>query len=373
MNEDTNEFDDDAGHKGEEKAAQAMQIYEDVVSRQQSSSKQNKRFLLKLCILLVLLMLLLAGLFWLLRPSAKGSEHPNEFPLGSTPDTPHDNSTNPGTNPDTPNQNSTNQNPPSKSNNTTQSNQTSPHTPPTNSNSTNPKRPFPDPDIPNPTSLDGKPPNQIYPTILNMVPHTHLDLGWLQTEQGYYSQTVKAIIDSSIAYLKANPEAKLTFSDIGFLYMWIKENPNRLEEVRKVVDSGQLYLANGGYVMSDLATPTFDDLLTNFQFGRKYLHEKGLQQPQTIWSTDQFGLGKSINKIARDLGYSEHVTNRFSTEVLEDLRKKSDLLFKISPWKLKLNTSFFAGAIKPSQTHQRHTKDYDDPSISIILLGMTSP
>ena len=262
-----------------------MQIYEDVVSRQQSSSKQNKRFLLKLCILLVLLMLLLAGLFWLLRPAAKGSEHTSEFPPGSTPDTPYDNSTIPGTNPD----------------------------------------------IPNPISSDGKPPNQSYPTIFNMVPHTHLDLGWLQTEQGYYSQTVKGIIDSSIAYLKANPEAKLTFSDIGFLYMWIKENPNRLEEVRKVVDSGQLYLANGGYVMSDLATPTFDDLLTNFQFGRKYLHEKGLQLPQTIWSIDQFGLGKSINKIARDLGYSEHVTNRFSTEVLEDLRKKSDMLFK---WKL---------------------------------------
>ena len=157
------------------------------------------------------------------------------------------------------------------------------------------------------------------------MPHTHLDLGWLQTEQGYYSQTVKGMFNTAIDYMLNNSRARLSYSDMGFMYMWMKDEPNKISDLKKVIDSGQFHIMHGAFVLNDYATVTLDDMVSNFQYGRKLLLDNKIMLPGSLWSIDQFGIGKAVNAIGRKLGYTEHVTSRLSTEIKGELIKNSDM------------------------------------------------
>ena len=167
--------------------------------------------------------------------------------------------------------------------------------------------------------------------VINFLPHTHLDLGWLKTEQRYYVDAVKNILDSTVEYLTSHPQDKISYSDIGYVYMWIKENPENMAKLRKVVDSGQFHITNGGYVLNDFACPVLDDMIANFQYGRKFIQKIGHKLPRSLWSIDQFGISLAVSKIGRDLGYHQHVVNRLSDPLKDYMRKGANDLFN---WKL---------------------------------------
>jgi hypothetical protein len=53
-----------------------------------------------------------------------------------------------------------------------------------------------------------------------MVPHSHMDAGWLFTIDDYYSQGVQHILTSVVSELGNNPTYRYTIGDIFFLKMW---------------------------------------------------------------------------------------------------------------------------------------------------------
>ena len=75
---------------------------------------------------------------------------------------------------------------------------------------------------------------------------------------------VRNIIKQTLDYLKKNSFAKFSFSDLGFLYMYLKEFPQEKEVVKQLVRSKRLDLINCGFVLADHAAPTLDDTLSNF-------------------------------------------------------------------------------------------------------------
>jgi alpha-mannosidase II len=50
-----------------------------------------------------------------------------------------------------------------------------------------------------------------------LVPHTHLDPGWIETFEDYYTKKVKIIIQNVIKALKSDPNKKYTWCEISFL------------------------------------------------------------------------------------------------------------------------------------------------------------
>ena len=163
--------------------------------------------------------------------------------------------------------------------------------------------------------------------MFHLVPHTHLDLGWLSTEQELMGSIVKSIIKETLQYLKKNSFAKFSFSDLGFLYMYLKEHPEEKQLVKDLVKSKRLDLINCGFVLADHAATTLDDTLSNLQYGRKFASQFEADC-RTQWSIDQFGISAAHNKITRDLGYLNHVINRVPDSTKRLLRQSSDMLFK---------------------------------------------
>ena len=63
------------------------------------------------------------------------------------------------------------------------------------------------------------------PTTVHIVPHSHDDLGWLQTLDEYYSadKGVNNILTSVIETLLANPKRKFSYAEMKFMSMWWEE------------------------------------------------------------------------------------------------------------------------------------------------------
>ena len=71
--------------------------------------------------------------------------------------------------------------------------------------------------------------------------------------------------------LKNNSSFKFTFADFGFLYMLLKKDPKALDGIKELVKQGRIELLGGGYIMADNASPSFDEILANYQYGRQFL------------------------------------------------------------------------------------------------------
>ena len=60
---------------------------------------------------------------------------------------------------------------------------------------------------------------------VHIVPHSHDDLGWLQTVDEYYSadKGARNILTSVIQSLVANPKRKFSYAEMKFMSMWWDE------------------------------------------------------------------------------------------------------------------------------------------------------
>jgi hypothetical protein len=75
-----------------------------------------------------------------------------------------------------------------------------------------------------------------------LVPHTHDDVGWLMTIEGYYQSQVKHIIDTSLAAMLANPSRKFIYVEQAYFTLWWND-PNTSDQQRaqmkQVVSEGR--------------------------------------------------------------------------------------------------------------------------------------
>ena len=163
-------------------------------------------------------------------------------------------------------------------------------------------------------------------SVFHLIPHSHQDLGWLKTEQGYYKDAVESVIKTSLKYMENNPQAKFVLSDMGFVRMHFMKHPEDIPRMRNLTRTGQLNIINGAYVLNDEAGCAFDDILSNFQWGRKFTWENIGVIPRSAWNIDQFGQSKSFSKMLRELGYNENLINRISEDTKVELTKKKGLL-----------------------------------------------
>jgi hypothetical protein len=61
--------------------------------------------------------------------------------------------------------------------------------------------------------------------LLHVMPHSHLDAGWLNSMEGNYNAVGREIISSVTNALYADPELRFNFADIVFLeYWWNKDH-----------------------------------------------------------------------------------------------------------------------------------------------------
>jgi hypothetical protein len=102
------------------------------------------------------------------------------------------------------------------------------------------------------------------PLDIFVLPHTHDDVGWLQTVFGYFNSSVTHILSSVTEALDSHPNYRFIWSETKWLELWWPlQNATTQAKFRKIVRNGQLEFVGAGWSQSDEVTPSYRDIIDN--------------------------------------------------------------------------------------------------------------
>jgi lysosomal alpha-mannosidase len=165
---------------------------------------------------------------------------------------------------------------------------------------------------------------------VHLVPHSHDDVGWLQTFEGYYKGTgdfkeiknagVQYILDSTIQALQKNKNRRYIQVETAFFWKWWNnQDEDTRSAVRDLVNSGQLEMVGGGWSMNDEAAAHYQSIIDQFTWGFRILDDTVGEcgRPKVGWQIDPFGHSREHASISKQLGFEGLVLGRI------DYRDKS--------------------------------------------------
>ena len=133
------------------------------------------------------------------------------------------------------------------------------------------------------------------------------------TAEDYFTQHVEKILTSVMQALNKDRARRFTHSEIAFFEMWwIRQNSAMKDLVRELVSEGRFEFANGGWVASDEACPTFTELLQNILYGHDFLKREFSITPKIVWHMDAFGHSSTTAKLFTDLGFEAFFFGRIN-------------------------------------------------------------
>lgn len=94
-------------------------------------------------------------------------------------------------------------------------------------------------DIPHAPLKDAAYGPNVRPLDVIIVPHTHLDPGWLETVDEYYNRKVKFILDNMVRKLHLYTDMTFIWAEIIFFSRWFEQQSKLIkEQVHELIKSG---------------------------------------------------------------------------------------------------------------------------------------
>ena len=188
---------------------------------------------------------------------------------------------------------------------------------------------------------------------VHLVPHTHTDCGWLKTMQKYYRDStaydsVSTILDAVVSSLAKNPSRRFTWVEQSFFTEWWNEQDEaRRSETRKLVQSGQLQFANGGWCMHDEAASHYADMVDQTTLGHRMIIDAfGAEAvPSVAWQLDPFGHSATqAALLSAEAGMDALFFGRIDHQDQEERRmnRSAEFIWRASP-SLGPDAQVFAG------------------------------
>ena len=151
------------------------------------------------------------------------------------------------------------------------------------------------------------------PISVHVVPHTHIDPGWLDTYNGYYGRSVRGILNEVTKELELEPNRTFSWSETCYFARWFSEQSARRKAfVREAVASGRLEFVGGGWVQHDESLPTVSAILDSMAEGHAWLNETFGVRPSVGWQIDVFGHSAASAALLGRMGFSALVINRIN-------------------------------------------------------------
>ena len=166
----------------------------------------------------------------------------------------------------------------------------------------------------------------IYSDInIHIIPHTHLDPGWLFTAEEYY--TVESINDifctiTDELYEDEKKEKTFVINELFYFRRWYKEtSEDNHVKIKQLIKEKRIEFVLGGFVVNDEATPSYNDIIDQIRIGQQFLLEEFNITPKTAWYIDSFGHSAGNAYIMTQLNYENLILGRLHIDYLELLKK----------------------------------------------------
>ncbi|XP_045185016.2 alpha-mannosidase 2-like [Mercenaria mercenaria] len=149
------------------------------------------------------------------------------------------------------------------------------------------------------------------PLSVIIVPHSHLDPGWLETVDEYYNRKVKFILDHMVRKLHLYQDMTFIWAEIIFFHRWWESQSKLIkEQVHDLVKSGRLEIVSGGWVMPDEASTHYISVIDQLIEGHQWVFETFGIKPSSSWSIDPFGHSGTMPYLWKHSGMSNMVIGR---------------------------------------------------------------
>ena len=161
---------------------------------------------------------------------------------------------------------------------------------------------------------------------IHIIPHTHLDPGWLNTPEEYYSQkSIPGIFKTVFESLKNNQQRTFIINEIYYFKIWYESlSSGDKEDFKKLVSEKRIEFVFCGYVVNDEATPIYYDIMDNIRIGLQYLYEEFGYTPKSAFFLDSFGHNSGNAHIVSQAGFEQLVLGRFHLDYLELMKKEKN-------------------------------------------------
>lgn len=133
-------------------------------------------------------------------------------------------------------------------------------------------------------------------TELWILPHTHADVGWLQTPESLARINVSRILSGVTGNLAndTKQQRRFVWDEMYFLQFWWNNTATETEKTQftKLVQDRRIEFVDNGWSQHDMGCTTYDSMISNWVEGHLWINETfGSQyRPRVGWSLDPFGL-----------------------------------------------------------------------------------
>ncbi|XP_069356925.1 lysosomal alpha-mannosidase-like [Maniola hyperantus] len=185
---------------------------------------------------------------------------------------------------------------------------------------------------------------------VHIIPHSHMDAGWVKTFDEYYYGTkmtistanVQIIYHSVLSELLHDKRRKFTFSETAYFWRWWKEQrASTRATFRTLVAEGRIQFAGGGWVQADEATADYLQLLDHYTWGLRKLNDTlgPCGKPKAAWQIDTYGHTREHTSLLAQMGFDGLFIGRvdhkereamIEEDRMEFMWRGSDVLGKMS-------------------------------------------
>jgi hypothetical protein len=170
-------------------------------------------------------------------------------------------------------------------------------------------------------------------TELYLMPHTHADVGWLQTVDSLSRMNVSRILDGVVGNLMNDTQKRRRFvwDEMGFLQLWWdnQATPAQQAGFKQLVAEKRIEFTDNGWSQHDMGCTTYDSMLNNWMEGHLWIKDKfGPEaRPKIGWSLDPFGMSTTQAVLQSLIGMEAWMFTRLSSNVVDSMKKSKGLEF----------------------------------------------
>ncbi|XP_078147934.1 epididymis-specific alpha-mannosidase [Centroberyx gerrardi] len=171
--------------------------------------------------------------------------------------------------------------------------------------------------------------NENMPIQTFVIPHSHMDVGWVYTIQESMHAYAANVYTSVTEELSKAKHRRFIAVEQEFFRLWwdTVATDSHKKQVRQLVKEGRLEFIIGGQVMHDEAVTDLDDEILQMTEGHGFLYETFGVRPQFSWHVDPFGASATTPVLFALAGFNAHLISRIDYDLKDAMQKNKKLQF----------------------------------------------
>ncbi|KAM5271302.1 epididymis-specific alpha-mannosidase [Ctenodactylus gundi] len=167
------------------------------------------------------------------------------------------------------------------------------------------------------------------PIRVFVVPHSHMDVGWVYTIEESMRAYAANVYSSVVAELVRGRQRRFIAVEQEYFRLWWDRvaSEQQKRQVRQLLDQGRLEFVLGGQVMHDEAVTHLDDQILQLTEGHGFLYETFGIRPQFSWHVDPFGASATTPTLFALAGFNAHLISRIDYNLKDAMQEAQGLQF----------------------------------------------